>query len=245
MRAWRAWRVGGMVWALVWLTACAQLSGALNRATLPPPTPMGDTLALTAPTFSIELLAGRNVPGTQLYYLRQRDNAYEVSIDGQTILKRPGDSFAWRGVVAPGVYGVYNLRLQPIYLSNLQALGSVELTILNPTPVEVFSLAGTTAPIYFPSIPIDYRVPAQRVIPGTNYVYMGLTGDFVQLARVGEGVLPLYAVGDTLVWQGRLRDNVTARFDLVIGSAESDGALNLRGSATVWIRPILALTPTP
>ena len=244
---WRGrWYHLGLGLGLLWLAACGvQLPDVLNRATLPPPTPMGDTLTWLVSSYNIELLAGQHVPGTQLYYLRQRDNAYDVSIDGQTIQKRPGDSFAWRGVVAPGVYGVYNLRLQPVYLSTLQVLGRVALPLFTPKPVEASSLAGVTPPVYIPSAWVDYRVPPQRAIPGTTYVYLGLSGEFVQLARAGGGALPLYAKGDTLVWQGQLRENVTVRYDLVIGSAESDGTLNLRGSAALWIRPTLTAAPPP
>lgn len=227
---------------LLLLTGCGIQFPGLGTATpQPAPTPVGDTLPFNIPTYNVELLPGSHVPGTQLVYVRQRENnAYEVTIDGQAVLKQPGDSFLWQGIVAPGVFGRYNLRLQPIFLSNLQAAGSVELAVFNPQPAELTAFNLTPGLVYFPAAPVSWRVLPQTVIPGTNFVYLGADGDVIQLARLGDVVLPPFAVGDSLVWQGRLRDNVLARFDLVLETPEADGVLPVRGSATLWLQPTVS-----
>ncbi len=239
-----SWWLAGRRWLwvgvyLLLLTGCGMRFPGLGTATPQPfPTPVGDTLPFSIPTYNVELLPGGRVPGTQLIYVRQREtNAYEVTIDGQAVLKQPGDSFLWQGIIAPGVFGRYNLRLQPIFLSNLQAAGNVDITIFNPEPVELTAFNLTPGVVYFPAAPVAWRVLPQTVIPGTNFVYMGAEGEVIQLARLGDVALPPFAAGDSLVWQGRLRQNVLVRFDLALQTPEADGVLPVRGSATLWLQP--------
>lgn len=75
------------------------------------------------------------VPGTQLEYVGAVGDTYQVKIDGLATNKRGGDSFRWRGVTAPGVYTVYNLRLATELFGGLTAAGTVDVMVLNPTPM--------------------------------------------------------------------------------------------------------------
>ncbi|MCZ7668703.1 MAG: hypothetical protein M5U34_16660 [Chloroflexi bacterium] len=122
-------------------------------------TPPGDMLYLNIPAYAHNLAPGEFVPGTGLQYRDRQGDAYEVLINGQPALKRSGDSFYWSGVVAPGLFANYNLRLTSSLFGSMPVAGNVELIVLNPNPVE--QIGGPTAEFTLKLSPIvaDYKVP--------------------------------------------------------------------------------------
>ena len=204
------------------------------------PTPVGDTLAFLVPAYAINLDPGETVPGTRLTYVGRSGSDYEVLIDGQTAFKRTGDSFFWSGVVAPGVFGNYNLRLTASLFGGLPVAGPVEVILFNPEPLE---LPGDTEPearLHFGNLVIDYRVPAGVSVPGTTLVFAGVETQGIgeqskQLARfTGLQGYPNLAVGDSLVWMGRLRDNAIVRYNLRLLSFD-ENSIHLVGTGDLWI----------
>jgi hypothetical protein len=204
------------------------------------PTPMGDTLILTVPVYRISLDPGDTVPGAKLTYVGKNNNAYDVIIDDLPATRRTGDSFSWYGVVAPGVIANYNLRLTTTLLGRLVAAGSVTLNVFNPAPQPV-AAAPTTFALSYSSIAVQYWVPAGSSIPGTALVYErtvepggaeGVAQSMAQLSGI-QGY-PYFAVGDSIVWLGTLRDNVTIRYSLRVTGLDEDG-LRVAGTADLWL----------
>ncbi len=224
------------------LSACSVLVPGLvgNSGPAPTPTPLGDTLSFNNPAFTYSLAPGEFIPGTQMQYVEREGDAYKVRIDGQEALKRTGDSFIWNGVLAPGVYGNYNLRLTTIILGGLPVAGSLEVTVFYPNPVQLETLPDRSAALTFNNAVINYLIPAGRQIPGTTLVYEGMieqgVGDQTtrQAQLSGMTGYPYLAVGDSLRWQGSLLNNVYIAYSLRVLGISEDG-LRLTGTADLWV----------
>jgi hypothetical protein len=220
--------------------ACV-VPGIGSNEPAPSPTPLGDTLSFVIPVYTRQLEPGDTVPGTRLHYVGRSGDAHQVTIDGLEATKRVGDSFIWHGVLAPGVYANYNLRLATAVLGALSVAGPVEIIVFNPEPSETSLTPEITgAPIYYDNILVNDLIPPGRLIPGTTLIYEGITTQgegqqASQMARLsGLSGYPLLALGDSLVWTGQLRDNVYIRYNLRVTAMNEDG-LRLSGKAELWI----------
>jgi hypothetical protein len=205
------------------------------------PTPLGDTLSFTIPAYAVRLEPGDTVPATQLTYVGRQGDAYQVTIDGLEATKRVGDSFIWSGVLAPGVYANYNLRLTTAILGVLPIAGPVEIIIFNPAPVQTILTADImSAQPYYGNILVNYLIPPGREIPGTSMVYEGIynQGEGQQASDLawlsGLTGYPYLALGDSLSWDGQLRDNVYIRNNFRVAGINESG-LRLAGTAELWL----------
>lgn len=215
--------------------ACAFLSfGNSDAGPTPDAPPSSEVLSYLVPLYSVTLEPGKNVPMTQMAYVGREGDQYNVTIDGLSAVKRIGDSFIWRGIIAPGVVATYRLRISPTFLSdNLLVGGPVELAVLNPVPVELPNVAvANSAPIHFTNVPVDITVAKGEQLPGTTLVYEGEADQGAELS--GTNGYPYRARGDSLIWSGRLRGNVVVRHSLRVVDV-SDGSLRLIGTAELWI----------
>lgn len=225
----------------LWLVslACSMPSVDLLDRTPATPTPIGDTLTFKMPIYNQGLAAGDVVPGTGLVYNgRSDDGGFQVSIDGQTAVKRNADSFFWSGVVAPGVFANYNLRISAEAFGELQVIGPVELFVLNPNPVAITGLPENSGYLRYQFIPIEYRVPAGLRVPGTAVSFLGIQEQSgTQTAQMSglTGISNL-ALGDSLVWTGQLLPNVYVRYSLRVLGMDEFG-LHLGGTADVLVQP--------
>ncbi len=195
-----------------------------------------DIVSLKLPLYRITLDPGESVPETQLHYVGRDGPAYLVTLDGLEANKRVGDSLNWRGIIAPGVATEYKLRVLPTFSSTtLLALGSVELNIMNPKPVFLENpAADTSATLHFDNAEIDFSIGQGGTVPGTPFVFVGMTEDGAQFSGV-EGY-PYRDLGDSLNWTGRLRGNVTIQYDMRVVSIK-DETVRLLGKGELWISP--------
>jgi hypothetical protein len=208
------------------------------------PTPMGDTLTFSVPLFTTSLEPGQKVPGADLQFVSANNGEFAVKIGGLDATRRAGDSFAWRGVIAPSVIGNYNLRITPNLTNRLGATGPVNVTIFNPTPAlhPDFATATSSNTYRFSNIAVSYLVPTGVQVPGTDLIYAGTiepgnTNNFVQTMvelRNNDNIYPYNAIGDSVVWQGQLQPNVFVRQSLRIVQIEEYG-VRLIGTAELWI----------
>ncbi|MDX1414665.1 MAG: hypothetical protein R3293_10770 [Candidatus Promineifilaceae bacterium] len=199
-----------------------------------------DTLSLFVPAYATSLQPGESVPGTGLQYIGRAGDGYEVSQDGLGATKRTGDSFYWSGVLAPGVFANYNLRLTASIFGGLPVAGPVELIVLFPQPIEGLTVDGLDSKFHFGNLLLDYKVPPGGHVPGTTLVYEGVeyqggSDQGNKLARFsGLSGYPYLAAGDSLVWSGSLRDNVMARFSLRTVTFDEE-RIHLVGTGDLWI----------
>ena len=200
------------------------------------PTPGGDTMTFLIPAYTLNLEPGDKVPGSQLEYVGKSGDLHEVKIDGEPAQKRVGDSFIWNGIVAPGVFAKYTLRLAPDFLGPLPVAGPVEVSVLNPVATSLTALPAWENAIRYNNIVLAHNVPVGWTIPGTTLVYDGVStqGEVASARLSGLTGHPLFALGDSITWIGTLRDNVAIRYTFrVVNFGEN--SLQLGGTAELLV----------
>ena len=221
----------GLALLVASMLACAVPGFNADPTPPPEPTPPGDMIFYTAP-YSVPLQAGTYIPGTQVGYVQSSGELHELLIDNLRAYRQVGDSLTWSGIIAPGVHGDYRLHLQASFTGALQAEGEVRLAILNPTPVEIPPTTTPQGSIVFSGIPVTYVVPVGSRIPGTSLVYVGERNGVAELS--GTISYPFFAVEDSLIWVGKLREEVTVRYNLRVNRMDDYG-LHLTGTAELWV----------
>ncbi len=201
------------------LTACAR------------PSPTGALEYSTAVDAGIP--AGKTLPGTEIQYLGKSDQGAQMSIGGETALKRTFDSLTWRGDPAPGVTVDYSLRIISFDARELRAAGTAKVTIVNAKPKAVASLALPENTLTFKGL-VSYDVPKGTQIPGTTISYDGSSPDGARLGGV-EGY-PFRKAADSIAWTGQLADKLYLEQSLRVLTFD-DNALRTTGTATVYITP--------
>ncbi|MDX1687772.1 MAG: hypothetical protein R3248_07295 [Candidatus Promineifilaceae bacterium] len=222
-----------LIIALITAALACAIPGTGGTPTPPPsPTPVGDTIFFTAP-YAITLEPGTTIPGTEITFVQQMDALYELRVEGLRAVRQDGDALTWRGIVAPGVFGTYRLRLRSPLVGQLRAEGDVDLAVLNPAPVE---LPPTDTPpagsVHYNSIPVQYFVPEGHRIPGSTLVYDGQEDGIARLS--GTAGYPYFALDASILWLGKLRENVYIRYNTRVSSLNENG-LGLTGTAELWV----------
>lgn len=177
------------------------------------------------------LKPGDWLPGTDIRYMRKTDSGAEFVIAGQRALKKAADSLNWSGSPAGGVK--LDLRTRIIWIGDeeVRVLGTVKVVVSDvaPQPGE----ANTKAPLSYET-PVAYGLKVGAKVPGTLVTYEGKGSDGARFSGV-EGY-PHRQIGDSLVWEGRLRANVALRVVLRVVQFSEESA-RLAGVAHLWISP--------
>jgi hypothetical protein len=224
-------------WLVLCVTALAcTIPGTGSGETAVTPTPAGDTMTFLIPAYTYSLEPGNTVPGSQLQYVGKTGDLHDVRIDGEPAQKRVGDSFIWNGIVAPGVFAKYNLRLAPDFLGPLPVAGPVEVTVLNPVAAPLPLMPDWPNAIRYNNIVMAHNVPVGWTIPGTTLVYDGVsTQGQVDSARLtGLTGHPLFALGDSITWIGSLQENVAIRYTFRVVNF-NENSLQLGGTAELLV----------
>lgn len=177
------------------------------------------------------LKPGDWLPGTDIRYMRKTDSGAEFVIAGQRALKKTADSLNWSGSPAGGVK--LDLRTRIIWIGDeeVRVLGTVKVAVSDvaPQPGE----ANTKAPLSYET-PVAYGLKVGAKVPGTLVTYEGKGPEGARFSGV-EGY-PYRQIGDSLVWEGRLRANVALRVVLRVVQF-SEESTRLAGVAHLWISP--------
>ncbi len=204
--------------------AAALFVGCLRRPHLAP-----GSLLYKGPT-ELSVKPGQSFPGTGLQYVGVTDKMAEVRIDGQRALKKTGDSLDWSGSPSAGVQLDLAMRVLLISEQSLHAGGTVSLEIADVNPQA--AAVGSTSETKF-TVPVTYAVDKGETIAGTLITYEGR--DEERGAKLG-GIpdYPYRKTGDSIVWEGKLRDNVSLRLDVRV-LLFSESTLRVGGTATIWV----------
>lgn len=228
--------LGGFLLMLLITTLACTVPGTGSDTPEVTPTPEGDSMTFLIPAYTYSLEPGGTVPGSQLVYVGKTGDLHDVKIDGEPAQKRVGDSFIWTGVVAPGVYAEYNLRLAPDFLGPLPVAGPVEVSVLNPVATPISAMPEWPNAIRYNNIVLAHNVPVGWTIPGTTLVYDGVStqGEVDSARLTGLTGHPLFALGDSITWMGMLKDNVAIRFTFRVINF-SENSLQLGGTAELLV----------
>ena len=82
--------------------------------------------------------------------------------------------------------------------------------------------------------PVAYGMAPGALIPGTLYSYVGTTEEGAELSGI-EGY-PYRKSGDSIIWNGKLRDGVYLKLNARVVQYDDKG-LRVGGIATIVIAP--------
>ncbi|HIC93787.1 MAG TPA: hypothetical protein EYP09_06010 [Anaerolineae bacterium] len=195
------------------------------------PGPPPSELTYFAP-YEVAIEAGSDLPGTGIRYVGLSDRRAELLIDGRRTLKQKGDSLDWEGSPAEGTSVDLSLRILWYTAEKLHVAGTAKVRVSNPTP-QVAPIP-TEAATQYSNAPVAYSVARGKYIPGTLVKYLGKEKEGAHLEGV-EGH-PYRKIADSIVWEGKLRENVYLRLNLRVLFITED-SLRVGGMATIWIAP--------
>lgn len=217
---------------LLVLSSCI-MGEPIEPTAVPSVTPPGDMLTLTTANYTHTLVENELIPGTDIIYRsRDGDNLF-IDIDGQSSVRRIGDSLTGTRLMVPGTHVHYNLRLINAAFSNPYVFGPVTITVFNPQPLEMPNVGQLPpATIVYEGIGIDYRVPAGRQLPGSSVTFLGVDDLGARLG--GTAQYPSLPEQNSFVWTGRLSNHAIIQYDLTAVSVLPD-ELQMRGEAKLYL----------
>ena len=194
--------------------------------------PPGGPLELlyTAP-FETGIEKGSDLPGTGIRYVGLSDKGAEILIDDQTAFKQKGDSLGWKGNPVENVDLDLSLRVLWFTEETLYVGGAAKATIRDPMP-EVASIP--EVPVKYSNAPVTYRVEKGDSIPGTLVKYVGKAEEGIELSGV-EGY-PYRKLGDSVVWEGKLREKAFLRLNVRVFFIAED-FIRVAGTAALLLAP--------
>jgi hypothetical protein len=190
------------------------------------PTSLSYNLATT-----LTVPAGEFLPGTGIRYVSMDDLSAQLTIDGEKIAKRKGDSVFWKGSVRSGVTLDQQLRVVWFTEESLTLAGTVKLRIDDVAPRAQSEVPTSTITFSGPEV---YGLAKGAKIPGTQLVYEGGSDKGAQFSGI-EGYAYRQS-GDSLVWEGILRDGVYLRFEGRVLQFDTSST-RIAGIVTLWIVP--------
>ncbi len=209
------------------------LLSCLPLACVPGPADEGNVteLTYTAP-FEVGIEVGANLPGTGIRYEGSDEEGARVLIDGQTALKRKGDSLDWKGSPVADVDLNLSLRVLWFTADTLRVAGTAKVTVHNPV-VQAASIPEAVN-LTVANAPVTYSIARDHFIPGTLIQYLGKEELGAKLGGV-EGY-PYRKTADSILWTGKLKGNVYLRMTLRVVYF-TDDVLSTGGLATLFIVP--------
>ena len=175
---------------------------------------------------------GEAIPGTDITYIGMGENdEAELLIGGQQAFKQKGDSLDWQGTPVKGAKVDLNLRIAWYDSQAMHVVGTSRIEIDHPTVAPVTVPASALMTYY---APVAYGMAPGALIPGTLYSYVGTTEEGAELSRI-EGY-PYRKSGDSIVWNGKLRDGVYLKLNVRVVQYDDKG-LRVGGIATIIIAP--------
>jgi len=210
--------------ALVLLGCGLLASGCTLRAKEHP-----SEMSYSLPT-TINVGIGETVPGTDIRFERSTEDGAYVRIKGQEALKRSGDSLNWKGEPLPGVDLTLKLRVAWQNEDAMQLVGTAKIEMSEVAPR--IATISKDSELKFTG-PVAYSLGKGAVIPGTTLTYEGRDDeDGAELGGLDE--YPFRQVGDSIYWQGKLRDDINIRLELRVLQFD-DRTLRAGGLVTLWL----------
>lgn len=207
------------------VTILAPLLGGCLRSVGPAPA----RLTFNLPT-ALTIERGATLLNTNILYESSTQDGIYLLIDGQRALRRRGDSVRWRGSPVPGADVELDLRVAWHTEDQVHLAGTAVVTVRDLMPQS--GLVDTSSPMTF-SGPVAYGIAVATHIPGTTLTYVGETEQGAELGGL-YGEYPYRRIGDSIVWEGRLRDGIYLRQELRTVHFDDRG-LRVAGIGTLWL----------
>lgn len=181
---------------------------------------------------TLNVRAGETLAGTTIAYQgKAPDGRAIMSINGLQALKSTADSVKWSGALVLFSLIDLNLRVVAYDESNMTMAGTIRIVVQEPNPT---AATPTQNPIASFVIPLTYTVPRNTNIPGTTVTYVGAKEQGAEFSSLDQ--IPFRDRFDSVVWQGRLRERIAAKYDLRVVDFNADRVI-LGGTVQVMFEP--------
>lgn len=174
---------------------------------------------------------GETLPGTDVVYSAYGEDGAVFLLGGQRALKRQGDSLTWAGEPVAGAKVKLDLRVAWYNEESVHLAGTAQVTVTGVSPQAVSLVA--ESPIKY-SGAVAYSLAKGALIPGTWLSFEGQHEQGAELGGLPEGDYPYRRVGDSVLWEGRLRDDVYVKLELRV-IQYNERTLRVGGTVTLWL----------
>lgn len=178
------------------------------------------TLSFQGPT-ERRIGLGERIPGTDIELVAINGSEAEFRIAGLRSVRAVGDSLDYDGdwAGANGVTYHARLRLYHVGGDNIRAAGVHQLLLRNVQPVETAQPPSNVA-MKFPVV-LSANRGAQ--FTGLTLGYVGQDDRGAQISGLAQGDYPYRKTGDSIIWNGQLRPDIPAQYNLrvLLYSADS------------------------
>jgi len=181
--------------------------------------------------FETGIEKGSDLPGTGIRYVGLSDKRAEILIDDQAAFKQKGDSLDWKGNPMENVNLDISLRVLLVTEETVYVGGTAKTTVSDPRP-EAASIS--EVPVKYSNAPVTYRVEKGDSIPGTLVKYVGKAEEGIELRGVAG--YPYRKLGDSIVWEGKLREKVFLQLNVRVLFI-ADDFIRVAGTATLLLAP--------
>lgn len=178
-------------------------------------------LLLSGPT-ERRLQPGESLPGTRILFQGVDGDQAIFLQDDLRSPRRVGDALTFSGEW-PGLSGSnysVHYRVYRVGNNDVRVAGVHQLLVPSLAPQEGVAATGTVEL----RLPYTDAVLVGEQILGTTLGYLGKYERGAQLSGLPASVYPYRASGDSIVWEGALRPDVGARFNLRMLNYGADGA---------------------
>lgn len=207
----------GLLFAVVLLAGCLATAG-----------PRPEILTYSLPT-TLTVDRGQALSCSDILYESAGDEGVYLVIDGQRALKRRGDSVKWSGSPELGADVSMDMRIVWYTEEQIHLVGMAHITVHNAAPRA--GVAESVSGVSF-SGPVAYGVTVDSYVPGTPLAYVGPSENGAELGGL-YNEYPYRQIGDSILWEGRLRSQVYIRLELRTVHFDERG-LRVAGFATIW-----------
>jgi hypothetical protein len=154
-----------------------------------------------------------------------------MTIDGLQTLKATADSVKWSGALVLFSLVDLNMRVLTYDDSGMNLAGTIRILVQDPNPTPADPASNPMANFV---IPLTYTVQRSTNLPGTTVTYVGSQTQGAEFSNLDQ--IPFRDRFDSVVWQGRLRERISVRYDLRVLDFNDDRVI-LGGTANVIFEP--------
>lgn len=165
---------------------------------------------------------GDRLPGTDIVLTNVSETGAEFQIAGMHSVRAIGDSLDFDGAWPNGNGLDYNLRMRIYYIGNnyVRTAGVHRMVVHNVQPTRAnVTLSGNTI-----KFPFTVSVNNGGAIAGTTLGYTGMEDRGGQITGLPEGDYPYFKIGDSIQWEGYIRADIPAEYNIRMLYYDASGA---------------------
>lgn len=175
---------------------------------------------------------GERIPGTDIELVSVTDQSAQFRIAGYDAPRSRGDSLDFDGEWAaiPGVEYTVRLRVYHIGSDSVRAAGVHRMVVENIQP----AIGQAPQTEQYIRLPFSISADNDQLFKGMSLGYLGSSERGAEISGLPGNEYPFRKTGDTVVWEGTLRPDIPARYNLRLLFYTEQGA-RLGGTVSLYL----------